>query len=223
MSLPIAIFHHSRVSGGEPCIQFAHAIGIVAEQIIAMQQAGLTEAASEIYFGVNGGGEDADAVASIAPDKARVIAHPDGSKGEHPTMRAMQDWAREHPGWLVWYLHTKGATQAGNEFWARWRSCMMGAIVHRWQECVDHLESGRAEACGAHWLTPQRYPGVVNSPFFGGNFWVSTSDFVATLPLLPHTAADRPSFYDAESLIGRGPTIPRIIDFHPEWPGENCR
>ncbi len=223
MSRPISIWHHSRVSGGEPCIQFDHAIGIVAEQVIAMRDSGLTAAASEIYFGVNGGEEDAMAVAALAPDKAKVITHPDGAKGEHPTLHAMQLWAKDHPGWLVWYLHTKGATQPGNGFWANWRHCLQGAIIGHWEECVGHLESGRAEACGAHWLTPQRYPSVVNSPFFGGNFWATTSDFICTLPLIEPSAKDRPAFYDAESLIGRGPRPPRIIDYHPVWPGADCR
>ncbi len=220
---PIAIFHHSRVSGGEPFIQFDWAIKIVAEQILAMRDSGLTEAASEMTFGVNGGEADAQSVASLVPEKARVITHPDDAKGEHPTMRKMQEWCRENPGWLVWYMHTKGATQPGNEFWTRWRHCMSNAIVGRWRDCVSKMESGEAEACGCHWLTPARYPGIVNSPFFGGNFFTSTSDFIATLPLLDASAKDRPAFYDAESLIGRGPRPPRIFDFHNEWPGGNCR
>lgn len=219
----IALFHHSRISGGEPCILFDHAAGIVAEQILSMFNSGLTEACSKMVFGVNGGEEDAMAVAEMVPSKAEVITHPDDAKGEHPTLRAMQIWAKSNPGWLVWYMHTKGATQPGNEFWARWRHCMQGAIIDRWRDCADNLESGKAEACGCHWLTPQQYPGVVNSPFFGGNFWCCTSDFINTLPLIEASAKDRPAFYDAESLIGRGPRPPRIIDYHNEWPGGNCR
>jgi len=217
MSRPIAIFHHSRVSGGEPCIDFNHAIGIVAEQVIAMRESGLTAAASEIHFGVNGGESDAMAVAALAPDKAKIIVHPDGAKGEHPTLRAMQLWAKDHPGWYCYYAHGKGSTKPGDAFWAAWRRCLERTCVHNWRQCVAELDAGY-ESVSCHWLTPQQYPGSVLSPFWGGNLYWVTSDFFATLPLIEPTAKDRPAFYDAESLIGRGPRPPRVMDHGHHWP-----
>lgn len=216
----IALFHHARLSGGDPPIDFSWASSIFAEQIIALRDSGLTDAASEIYIGVNGGEQDAFAAQSMAPEKAQVIQHPDDARGELPTLNLMWNWARKHPGWLVYYCHTKGATHHGDQLYANWRRCMERACVHNWQRCVKDLEAG-AEAVGCHWLTDQKYSNV-GPPFFGGNFYWATADFLMTLPEIPRTARDRGMFYEAEVWLAKGPRLPRIRDYAPHWPGAKC-
>lgn len=217
---PIAVFHHSRISGGEPPINFDWATGILVEQISAMCDSGLAEAASEIYFGVNGGEADAAVVASMAPEKAEIIQHPDDARGELPTLNKMWWWARSHPGWLIYYSHLKGATHKDEQLYANWRRCMEGICIHQWEQCVADLERGFDSVSG-HWLTAEKYT-TVGPPFWGGNlFWV-TSDFWATIPEPPKTAIDRPSFYFAEVAISSGPRLPRVRDYARHWPGAAC-
>jgi len=215
---PIAVFYHCRVSAnGDAPIPFEHGISVVARQVIALRDSGLAEAASEMFIGVNGGEEDTMAVSSLAPEKAKVIQHPDGSKGEHPTLHALQKWLPEHRGWHVIYFHTKGATKPGNAFWDQWRDCMMKHCVWNWQQCVLDLEMG-FDTAGVHYLVPEKYPGSVLSPFYGGNFWWAKSDYLLTLPPIAPSAVDRPSFYDAESWIGRGPRRPNARCYGSHWP-----
>ncbi len=226
MSAPIAIFHHSRISGGEPCIQFDHASAIVAEQILALNQSGLAAAANELYFGVNGGAEDAEAVEALTAGfdwypKVKVIAHPDDAKGEHPTLRLLQEWCRTHGNWYVMYEHTKAATAPGNEFYASWRRCMERVCVHNWERCIADLDRG-FDTVGPHFLTPEQYPGVVNHVFYGGNFWWARAEFILTLPMMEPTAKDRAAMFDAESLIGRGPRRPNAARYANHWPGGEC-
>lgn len=217
---PIAIFHHSRISGGDPPIQFDWAASILAEQIIAMRDSGLTAAASEIYYGVNGGEADAMAVKAMAPSKAQIIVHPDDARGELPTLNLVWNWARKHPGWIVYYSHSKAATHTGDQMYVNWRRCMERACVHGWKRCVSDLEQGH-DMVGAHWLTAERFANV-GPPFWGGNFWWATAEFLMNLPEMPKTAVTRGDFYQAEVWVSKGPRLPRVRDYAPHWPGHAC-
>lgn len=217
---PLAVFHHCRISGGEPEINFQWAVSILAEQIIAMRDSGLTEAASEITFGVNGDESDTDAVRSIAPDRAKVIQHPPDARGEHPTLRLMQQWCRENPGANVLYLHTKGATHKGDSLSTAWRRCMESVVIWNWQACVRALEAGY-DAAGPHWVDSGCSAAPVPN-YFAGNFFWATSNFIAALPLIAPTAVERLNFYDAEVLIARGPRPAKAMKFANHWPGARC-
>lgn len=221
MSRQISIWHHSRLSGGDPPIDFEHAVCILAEQIIALQRSGLSAAASEIYFGVNGGADDAAAVQALAPERAQVIQHPDGARGEHPTLRMMQLWAKDHPGWYVLYHHVKGATHKGDEVWRAWRRCMQRVVIHDWQACVRALEAG-FDAAGPHWITAENCSVAPVPNYFGGNFFWVTSNFLNTLPLIAPTAVERLHFYDAEVLIARGSRPAKAMQFARHFPGAEC-
>lgn len=91
-------------------------------------------------------------------------------------------------------------------------------LINGWHECVHRLNLG-FESVGAHWLTPEQYPHLVKSPFWGGNFWWARASLLAELPPLPVRAENREDFYLAESWIGMG-RRPRVFDFHHEWPNE---
>lgn len=219
--MKIAIFYHTRLSGGEPHIDFDHASGIMAEQMDALEKSGLMDATSHMLIGVNGGMADAAAAAMLSPDKATLTAFPEEYRGELPTLYLLRLWAIENPGWAVFYHHTKGAIHLWEPFYANWRRCMERVCVWNWQRCIDDLQRG-ADSVGAHWLTKERFPGQISTPFWGGNFWWATSDYLATLPEMPRTAVHRTDFYQAETWISTGPRLPRVSTYADHWPGGHC-
>ena len=220
MEIKLAIFHHCLLSGLEGHVHTDHAIGIMAEQMAALKDSGLLDAASEFHVGVNGDEGDALVAAQLAGDKARVICHGSQAKTELSTQRHLQAWLPGHEGWRVLYHHSKGASyHPGDAFPGQWRRCMERAVVWGWRDCMAEMDQGM-EACGCHWLTPEKYPGIIKTPFFGGTFWWATADLLMTLPKLPEDVwANR---YEAESWIGKGPRRPLIRDFHNDWPGAGC-
>lgn len=213
----IAIFHHSRLSGGEPHIDFDHACSIFMEQVEDFHASGLGDAAEFFYMGVNGGPADYAAACAMAPSKAKMVEHPATARGEHPTLHALQQWLPEHRDWYVYYSHLKGAIHKGEYAYEVWRQRMQLHCVTNWRKCVQDLDGG-AEACGCHWLTPEQFGPMVAAPFFGGNFWWAKAEFLLTLPPMPTTANSRPEFYFAESWIGLGPRRPIVANLLPGWP-----
>lgn len=213
----IAVFYHCRLSMGQPHIDFGHASAIMAEQMLALKNSGLADAADYMLVGVNGGGADACAAASMAPEKAEVVEYPRTTRGEHPTLHRLQKWLGDHPDWYVMYHHCKGAIHKGEPQYDNWRRRMEKVCVHEWRRAVKDLDSG-VDSVGAHWLTPEQFPSLVKSPFWGGNFWWAKASFLATLPPMPETAHTRPEFYFAESWIGLGPRRPSVRDYCPGWP-----
>lgn len=105
------------------------------------------------------------------------------------------------------YCHTKGAynTAALN---SNWRLSMTRHTVGRWRECLQWLKL--VDTIGCHWLTPGQYE-QVDTPFYGGNFWWATANYIRRLP--PITREDR---WEAERWIGRG--APTTHDLYPGWP-----
>ena len=213
----IAVFYHTRLSGGEPHIDADHAMGIMSEQMLELQRSGLEDAADKILIGVNGGDCDFLAASLLAPEKAELVQHPSHFRGELPTMFIMQKWCKENPDWYVFYHHTKGAIHKGEPLYDLWRRRMQDYGVTNWVRAISDMEAG-IDSVGCHWLTPESYPGAVKAPFWGGNFWWCKSAFLNTLPPLRQTAECREQFYDAESWIGWGPRRPSVKDYYPGWP-----
>lgn len=213
---PIAIFYHCILSGGEPAVATDHMIAIIGEQMRALKESGLEEAAQVIVIGVNGGPHDSLLLLDIAPGKSQVEYNETGT-AELPTMKRMQDWCREHPGWLVLYHHTKGAIHPVGSAYHRWRQCMERVVIWNWRKCVADLMTGM-ESVGAHWLQPEVMPFIGPWAYWGGNFWWATSDFINTLPPIDITLGR----YEAEVWIGRGPRRPRVKDYAPHFPTSGC-
>lgn len=214
---PLAVFYHCRLSGGDPHIDFDHAFGIMTEQMAALKKSGLEAQASHIMVGVNGGEFDTIAASTLAPSKAQLISWPEHFRGELPTLNHLQKWLPGHEDWYVLYHHCKGAIHKGEVAYDIWRRRMQSATVDNWHQAVSDMDQG-IESVGAHWLTPEQFPHLVSSPFWGGNFWWAKAKFLMTLPPMPETANSRPEFYLAESWIGRGPRRPTVRDYYPGWP-----
>lgn len=214
---PIAIWHHSYLSGGDPPPDASHSLRIVIEQMTALEESGLSRSASEIHLCVNGSEADHIAVCCCAPEKARVIHHQSGHGSELPTLKLVQDWVKDHPGWYVLYHHTKGACYPGNELWRAWRLCMQHVVVDNWRQCVKDLDDGY-DCVGAHWLTPQKYPDLMTSPYFGGNFFWATTKHLSRLDPIDMKA----SRWAAEAWLGY--TKERILarGYANHFPGAAC-
>ena len=212
---PIAIFWHTIFSGGSRPIDTSYACGIMADQMESLRKSGLLAAISEITIGVNGDDEDAGIARLFAPASAKIVPHGIGSTTEIPTMNLIRRWLPGHTDWLVFYGHLKGISHPWLPSDMAWRARMEQACIWNWRNCVKELENN-VDACGCHWLTPEKYPASVASPFFGGTFWVARAEYLLTLPTLP--PAIWQNRYAAEKWIGSGARRPRVVDFYPGWP-----
>lgn len=210
----LSVWYHCKISGdGIPDPNFA--FNVMVEQMETFKKCGLAEAASEIHIGVNGGDGDALLVSALGPPKALLHVHGKMVKSELPTQHLIQRWLTNHPDWYVLYFHTKGVTHPTEELYVRWRHRMEHACLWNWKQCVTNLDQGY-EAVGCHWLTPEKFPSLVTSPFFGGTFWWTTAKYLMQLPKLPEPSwANR---FEAESWIGRRRPYPRVMDYYPGWP-----
>lgn len=108
----------------------------------------------------------------------------------------------------VLYAHTKGAHDP-SPINIVWRRSMTRHVIGDWRTCLDAL--GEFDAAGCHWLTADRWPDLVQNPFFGGNFWWATADYLRKLPPL-----DCNNRWDAEKWVGLA--SPRVYDLLPGWP-----
>lgn len=214
------IWYHCILSGGTRPINTSVACAILQEQMVALDQSGLLDEADEFHVGINGDEEDVQMARLFIPCPD-VQFHVWGKSAttEIPTIARLREWLPGHENWKVLYHHIKGVTQPHNALYHAWRRCMERAVVWGWQNCFLELNRGK-ESCGAHWMTPEAFPGNVKSAYWGGTFWWATGKFLLTLPQLPPpTWANR---FEAENWIGRGPRRPRVKDYHPGWPSMAC-
>lgn len=218
---PIVVWFHAKLSGGiiqtGGQIDTMHAADIMDEQMRALEVSGLAGAAQELIIGCTV--EDEFLVRKIAPKRAMIVINPSGSRSELPTYSHLRAWLPGNPEKYVFYHHAKCATRF-DPLCQTWRRCMTMYCVHRWNVCVHSLNLG-FDAAGAHWLTPEQWPALVKSPFFGGNFWWAKASFLLTLPALPATAETRDDFFLAESWIGMGQRRPNVAHFADHWPNQS--
>lgn len=211
----VAIWYHTLFTGTARPINAGWTMDLMAQQMLTMEAVGLVNHAKEMTVCVNGGEDDADIARMLVPAKAKVVSHGIGSGTEITTLNLLSKWAKSHPDWYVLYTHSKGCSHPENPN-TRWRLNMEQHLIWNWRMCILDLDKG-AEACGCYWLTPEEHPTLIQEhPFFGGNFWWSTSNFIATLPPLPP-----PEFvyrYHAEAWIGSGSRRPRVKNYLSGWP-----
>lgn len=219
--MKIAIFYHCRLNCSAPVIDPNHAQSIMHEQMLALRNSGLLGVADKMVIGVNGGENNFIAAACLAPDKASMVQHSNFARGELSTINLVHKFAQENPGWALFYHHIKGATNQ-SPTWAAWRRCMTNACVWNWQQCYKDLANG-VESVGAHWMEPSRYPICANGPYWGGNFWWATTDFLRTLPPPIGREDDLMSRYECELWIRRGKRLPVVRDYAIHFPMQGCR
>lgn len=236
---PIAIWYHVRISGGahpdnalfpgNPDLDEAHALSVVGEQVGDLRESGLLDGADNLVIGINGGPNDFRSMVRLIGHGAAIFMHGPEASSELPTMARLEEWAKESPGWDVLYLHSKGVswpkTKPGWELRQAWRRCLMRNTVQNWTDCVQALRDGY-DMAGAHWLTAEKYPQSASAlprPIWGGNFWWTTSDYLAQLPPLISLERDMDLSWRYRYQAEQWPTsgkLPRVKDFVPDhWPG----
>lgn len=186
---------------------------------------GLPASAEQFNFCYNGYPNELHTVERLSPSGSIITCHGENSFSENLTITKMQQWSWAHPGWYVFYFHTKGAShnpadQEGR-YCAQWRGCMLYHLVDQWKDCVCHLDNG-AEMVTCHWLTGMA-DGTQCIP--AGNFvWVKT-DFLNTLPDIRERArckisgiASLESRFEAEVFWGNGIRLPSVVDKHRGHP-----
>ena len=142
----------------------------------ALGVSGLAEAASKV-MAMAASVPDTMAAAPFLPAKTMSIALGDAAT-ELPTLCHLQVFAQNNPDWYIFYHHIKCATRSDN-LCRVWRECMTRRLVLGWRHCVALLDSG-CDSVGCHWLTPEQYPALVQSPF-----WAATSGGPRPVSLTP--------------------------------------
>lgn len=207
----IAVFHHGVLSS--PLHPLGDgALEVLSEQLAALTESGLADAATELHFGMNE--SDLLLAASLVPPKSVMHSTGDGSQGEKPTLMALQSWVPSHPGWFVCYHHMKGCTNGKHVA----RHCMEDAVIWNWRRCLEDLQQGY-DAVGCHWMDWRRFPIPQGHRIFGGNFWWTTSRFLSQLPPL-NEKVDNGKYFEGEIWLGRHPNEVRTRDYHPK--GRPC-
>jgi len=175
-----------------------------------MSQAGLIEASDQFIVGLNGTGEDIPELLELLPTKASIFLNEPEiwPAGEVGTLRYMAEWAAAFPDHYVLYLHMKGLSfppdNPAYQHRVDWRDRMESVVIHRWKECVAHMDAG-AESVGQWWNV------AFNGSYWAGNFFWVTCKFISTLPYLEVRDQNQGGRYEAELWIGRGPNLPRMV------------
>lgn len=222
----IAIFYHTvfyQTDGAE----FPWAVKFNEKYMKDLEDSGLMAAQSHFVASINGGAES-EAVAKQCLPKAQLRFHGMDCQGNSLLVQEMRDFAVEHPGWNLFFFHSKGLAhhtkeyESYVEFEARWIKCMVNACIYNWRTCVADLET--VDSAGCHWMKNVGVPPVDN--IWGGTFYWVTSDFFATrtpmseCPLVKqYGIRSWEARATSEQYIGLGPTLPRVKDYHVDGIG----
>jgi hypothetical protein len=183
-----------------------HWNAIMDEHFRALNTSGLANHLSHMYVGAVGNELERWRLRQRLSGPVSVVAEAEVG-AEQVTLTALWEAAKIHPDpdhTAVLYCHTKGVSdghQASHdvdpEFQNRWRREMTEAVVGRWQEAVDMLETH--DIVGVRWH---------DEPFkhFQGNFHWSRMDWLRQLP-----APTMWSRWEGEKFVGNGePRVGRL-------------
>jgi SAM-dependent methyltransferase len=140
-----------------------------------------------------------------------VFQAPELTRFEAPAMQAVEAYAREHEGHVL-YLHSKGVSSPGDEMKARWRRLMMRELVEGWEERMPEL--AHHDAIGVNW---RDMPPISH---FSGNFWYASTSYLRRLAdFATYYANPRYQVWDAisdarlgcEFWIGSGDLPPHVL------------
>lgn len=223
---PIAIFYHGLLFMGDPPALLENAVKIIKDQMDHLRFFGLLHTAEQFHVGLNGSVETAEIAYCLFPVKAQITLHGLQCRNELRTIFMLVQWAKEHPGWYVFYFHSKGASHPkghpyGDGMAAPWRHAMMTDLADKWRDCVAALDGG-ADIVTSHWMWNMA-DGTQHIP--AGNFLWIKSDFVAKLPSMMNRDRIKQSGldalesrYEAEVFWGNGPR-PIVHQFRPNGGG----
>ncbi|MCB9267668.1 MAG: class I SAM-dependent methyltransferase [Lewinellaceae bacterium] len=184
---------------------------VFREQMSMLRQSGFRR----VELTLLGGDEGLQTVRSVGSelelDINLVFQAPDFSQFEKPAMLAIQEYARQHDGYVL-YLHSKGVSNPADGTKAKWRRLMMRELVEKWEHCV--LQLPRYDIIGVNWRD------MPPTSHFCGNFWYASTRYLRKLPDFGHYF-DHPRYHiwDAvhnkrlgcEFWIGSAREKPRLL------------
>jgi hypothetical protein len=163
---------------------------IYDEQFSKILHSGLYEACELIHIGIN------------STDKINLPYELDKNKvtyntihqDEFDTLTSLYNFAKENPGYLIFYFYNKGVTHANEDYYKHvnsWRLYLEYFNVLKWQEnvklleeyeCVgtEYLDSKTWEKMGIDFELSDYYEDT-NISLFAGNFWWTTSEYISRL------------------------------------------
>jgi hypothetical protein len=172
--MKLAIFYHNYQLNNHPNIPIEYWHMMYEDQMRSLATSGLLSACEFIHIGING-----ELVPEWTP-KANVVLHPrsEWSMGETATLKAIRDFCskEESQDYKILYIHQKGLKDITNLASRHWRLMMEYFTIHRWKDCVEHLDE--YDCVGVNWLTDTF---VGRKPHFSGNFWWATARHINTL------------------------------------------
>jgi hypothetical protein len=222
VTIPILIFYHCVFRIDDKPLPAARSI--VHEQMQALRDSGLEDAASEIHVGINGTDITSGPHAlGLLPQKAEIRFHGDQCRNELRTLLMIEDLCKTHEGEAyILSFHSKGASHPPDSDYAKlmstpWRNRMMFHLVQDWRRCVMDLRN--FEAVGCHWLTQQGWD--KSQHYFAGTFFWTRASFFRTIPSvitrqrIKDSGIDSyDSRFEAEVHLGNGPRLPKIKDYY---------
>lgn len=166
----IAIFYH--------IYQVNHWAQLFEQQIVALQQSGVYDAASYIHFGING-----DEPLPFNLVKVNKVKRNSRTDLESDTLADLFKFCVKNPDYKVLYIHSKGVTWVDHELkvnvdsWIRYLNYFN---VTRWKDCVDLLND--YDCVGTEWETEAHISDEkVVSPHYAGNFWWANASYINQL------------------------------------------
>jgi len=194
----------TRMTDSRPIVHFYHvfADGVWQDAAVGhvrrLSESGLLDRLDWMFVGVVGSEDRRAEVGRVVPGEVLVEAE---SGWEQVTLSVLRDWVEDHDG-RVLYAHTKGAWSQ-SRLAEVWREKMTRAVVDRWRECVQALDS--VDVAGPFWYRSSEPEHKDHGHFFAGNFWWGRAEYLRTLP-----APRLTSRFDAEGWVGLG--LPSRID-----------
>jgi hypothetical protein len=200
----LAVYHH------------VYAVGdwrrILREHVAELRSSGLFDGGDVLHVGLVGPKAARQAVRNWSRGRVYMDVFAEADRGwEQVTLGQLHADAVNDCWDAALYLHTKGITTPGDLFAEQWRRSMLRGTVTWWRHCVQALQDG-ADAVGCHWLEPGKHPWPVDVPYFGGNFWWASREFLARCD--PPSGTSR---HEAEVWLGRN-SPGQVVDLAPGWP-----
>lgn len=151
---------------------------IAGEQYARLKASGLYDASQKIVVGFIGGqARERELPRPLLEDaKFDLFTTANVEDYEFPTLSRVWREAQESAQpFLCYYLHTKGASQAGTprqRTTDAWRRYMEHFTIDNWQDCAATLSA--YETCGVELQSEESH--------YSGNFWWATSAYLRRLP-----------------------------------------
>jgi hypothetical protein len=208
--VPVRHYYHAYVDGNPVKLR-----RILAQHFAALRESGVGFA---VTVGMVGKPRNRERFQALLPADVTAV-HGWDTGFEQRTLSVLQNDLGSFEG-PVLYAHTKGAgfpVPVSD----RWRQCMTRRVVAEARIPLKHLADG-ADTVGCHWLTRDEFPAhPIEIPFYGGNFWWSTTDHLRRLPPIDGGNVNRSDRFLAEAWLGS--VVPdNPVSLVGGWPGSTC-